>query len=95
MIRLLTRYADGREEKRTFDGERVRIGRDADNDLVLDTDLVSRHHCELKFRDQKLFVCDLESTNGTFVRAEQIEGEVELGSAPLTVGNVTIFAVES
>jgi diguanylate cyclase (GGDEF)-like protein len=43
------------------------IGRDRDNDIVLDSDSVSRRHAKVEHRDRAFFVVDLDSTNGTFV----------------------------
>jgi diguanylate cyclase (GGDEF)-like protein len=43
------------------------IGRDRDNDIVLDSDSVSRRHAKIEHRDRAFFVVDLDSTNGTFV----------------------------
>ena len=46
------------------------IGRDRDNDIVLDSDSVSRRHAKLEHRDGHFFVLDLDSTNGTFLNDE-------------------------
>lgn len=46
------------------------IGRDRDNDIVLDSDSVSRRHAKIEHRDGNFFVVDLDSTNGTFVNDE-------------------------
>jgi two-component system, cell cycle response regulator len=46
------------------------IGRDRDNDIVLDSDSVSRRHARLELREGAFFVVDLDSTNGTFVNDE-------------------------
>jgi len=43
------------------------IGRDRDNDIVLDSDSVSRRHAKVEHRDGYFFAVDLDSTNGTFV----------------------------
>jgi hypothetical protein len=40
--------------------------------------LVSHRHCALLAREDKVYVRDLESTNGTFVNGEKITGEREL-----------------
>jgi ABC-type multidrug transport system ATPase subunit len=54
-------------------GLNVRIGRAADNDIVLDDLLVSRHHCELQGRpDGGYELVDLGSSNGTFVNGRQV-----------------------
>jgi DNA-binding CsgD family transcriptional regulator len=46
----------------------VRIGREADNDLVINDDpKVSRHHAEVAHRDGAWWVTDRGSRNGTFV----------------------------
>jgi diguanylate cyclase (GGDEF)-like protein len=46
------------------------IGRDRDNDIVLDSDSVSRRHAKIEHRDGYFFCIDLDSTNGTFVNDE-------------------------
>jgi len=46
------------------------VGRDRDNDIVLDSDSVSRRHAKLEHRDGQFYVVDLDSTNGTFVNDE-------------------------
>jgi diguanylate cyclase (GGDEF)-like protein len=46
------------------------IGRDRENDIVLDSDSVSRRHARIELRDGSFFVVDLDSTNGTFVNDE-------------------------
>ena len=46
------------------------IGRDRENDIVLDSDSVSRRHAKVEARDNHLYIIDLDSTNGTFVNDE-------------------------
>ncbi len=46
------------------------IGRGRDNDIVLPSDCVSRRHTRLEQRDQRVYVVDLASTNGTYVNDE-------------------------
>jgi ABC transport system ATP-binding/permease protein len=49
-------------------GQRTRIGRDLQNDIVVDDPLVSRFHAELRARsDGRRELVDLGSRNGTFV----------------------------
>lgn len=45
----------------------ITIGRDRDNDIVLDSDSVSRRHARVEHRDGSVYILDLDSTNGTFV----------------------------
>jgi hypothetical protein len=57
---------------------------------------ISRHHCRLERRDQRLLVTDLGSTNGTFVNAEALRSHQEYALAngdTLTLGKLrlTVF----
>ena len=72
--------------------ERVRVGTDADNDLVLADPQVSRHHLELQVQDQGYLLTDLRSTNGTRYRGARIReallavgAEISLGATVLQV----------
>ena len=77
----------------TLDRFPIRMGRGRENDLVLSHALVSRVHCELFERDGKLFVRDLDSTNGTFVGSRPIQESPLRPGDLLTVGIVTFRAV--
>jgi class 3 adenylate cyclase len=45
---------------------RLTVGRDPENDVTIDEDVVSRRHLEIVLRGDKFFVVD-RSTNGTYV----------------------------
>ena len=47
--------------------ELTSIGRDRENDIVLNSDSVSRHHARLEHRGGFVHIVDMGSTNGTFV----------------------------
>jgi pSer/pThr/pTyr-binding forkhead associated (FHA) protein len=59
-------------------GAQFLIGRDEGCHLRPASPAISKKHCLLFVRDNKAFIRDLESTNGTFVNDEQITGEREL-----------------
>lgn len=52
------------------------IGRGSDNDVVLGSKQVSRNHAVLSVLDGQLYVKDLDSSNGTFINNERIEGNM-------------------
>ena len=54
------------------------IGRDPDNDLVVDYPLVSRFHARIERLAQHVLLHDLGSTNGTFARGVRVRGLCEL-----------------
>jgi len=61
----------------------TRIGREADNDVVIRVPTVSSHHAQIEYRQGQFHLRDLRSTNGTFVNKEKIEGEVLLKSGDI------------
>jgi predicted component of type VI protein secretion system len=82
---IITR--DGRVEREVNFGTAIRIGRDPENDLLLeDPDRgVSRFHAEIRWQNSAYVVTDLNSRNGTWIGSERIT------SAPLTPGtNISI-----
>ncbi len=54
------------------------VGRDPHCHLRPSSLKISKRHCAVLQRDNKVFVRDLESINGTFVNDEQVNGELEL-----------------
>jgi len=56
----------------------LQVGRDASNDVVLDSPTVSRFHAQIERVGQRHRLRDLRSANGTFVNDQRVEGEVWL-----------------
>jgi len=48
------------------------VGRSADCDLKLKSDLVSRHHCRIVLTESVALVHDLGSSNGTFIDGNRV-----------------------
>ncbi|HXN32057.1 MAG TPA: sigma 54-interacting transcriptional regulator [Polyangiaceae bacterium] len=71
-------------------GDKVRVGKAQDNELVLDDDTVSRHHCELTRANDGVHVRDLGSTNGTRVQGARISEAIVQPGTVLKVGEVEI-----
>jgi transcriptional regulator with GAF, ATPase, and Fis domain len=71
-------------------GDKLRIGKAPDNELVLADDTVSRHHCELTRVDGGIHVRDLGSTNGTRVHGARVSEAVVPPGSVLQVGEVEI-----
>jgi transcriptional regulator with GAF, ATPase, and Fis domain len=70
--------------------EKLRLGKAQDNDLVLDDDTVSRHHCELTRANDGVHVRDLDSTNGTRVQGARVTEAIVQPGTVLKVGEVEI-----
>jgi len=63
-------------------GRRVRvtaepliIGRSPKCEVQIDQESVSRNHCRIRFEGGEFLVCDLDSTNGTYVNDDLVQGE--------------------
>jgi hypothetical protein len=65
----LLRFANGDNAGETIIIRRavVSIGRSLDNDVIIDSAEVSRHHARIEVRDGQYEIVDLGSTNGTAV----------------------------
>ena len=50
------------------------IGRDGANDIIIDHPLASRRHARLEYNETGFVVRDLDSTNGTYVNGDRIQG---------------------
>lgn len=48
------------------------IGRSPDCDLCLKDEFISAKHCKIFFEDEKLFIEDQGSTNGTFIDGTEV-----------------------
>ena len=58
--------------------DRMTIGRNQINDLVLTDEAVSSQHCYVARRGERYVLHDLNSTNGTLLNFERITDEAEL-----------------
>jgi pSer/pThr/pTyr-binding forkhead associated (FHA) protein len=87
--RLLIIGDDGNERAVELNERTVQIGRGPGNDVVLPDAHkgVSRTHAELRFRNGRCVLVDLQSQNGTFLNGQRVEhAEVPVG-AEIGVGS--------
>ncbi|HKL85830.1 MAG TPA: FHA domain-containing protein [Treponemataceae bacterium] len=74
--------------------EKITIGRSADNDIVIDNKLTSRHHAIVQKIKDEYFLKDDGSTNGTFLNGKKVpDGKyVKLHKQDkVTIGNVHLI----
>jgi len=71
--------------------ERCAIGRQADNDLVLANNSLSRHHALVMLGAMGYFITDLQSSNGTYVNKRLLTRPAPLRDADeVNVGGVVL-----
>lgn len=70
----------------------ITIGRNPNNNVVIDDPKVSRHHLQIIQDDYGSFrIADFGSSNGTFVNGRRIYGEVALSENDIVrIGNTTV-----
>ncbi len=70
--------------------EPVLIGRDPQNDVVLDDRRVSRKHAEIRLRLGRYTLYDLQSTNGTYVNGRRVAEKVLEDGDKVSVGGLEV-----
>ena len=85
------------------DGQTIRVGRDVNNEIVLDDSAVSRVHASVSASQNGVVLADLTSTNGSFVNGDKVtslrdlaSGDViDIGTSKITVTIPSAQAAES
>src|SRR2546421_12481673 len=72
MLAIVISEKGGAERREIFDKDEINVGRVQGNDLMLPKGNVSKRHARLLFRDGRVIVTDLKSTNGTYVNGRKI-----------------------
>jgi hypothetical protein len=71
-----------------------RLGRVEDNDFQINDDSISSHHCQIEVKDGMVTVCDLHSTNGTFIDGQPVQQAVLHPGQVLCLGTVPMICQE-
>ena len=72
---------------------KITIGRESDNDVVVDNKLASRHHAVIQKIKDAYFVKDTNSTNGTFINGVKIPADKYVKLNPgdkISIGNMSL-----
>jgi pSer/pThr/pTyr-binding forkhead associated (FHA) protein len=69
-----------------LDKEIITIGRNIENDLVLNDLAVSRHHAEIRYEDSQFLLIDLGSMGGTYLNNHKVTKGV------LFSGDIIVFS---
>jgi pilus assembly protein CpaF len=74
VLTVVVHEKGGQTQRFSFKGDSFSIGREDDNDLVLDRVNVSKHHLRFRRVETHVEVVDLESTNGTYLNGRKVQG---------------------
>ena len=72
VLTIVVHEKGGKTQRFPFEGDQFSVGRDEDNQLLLDRANVSGHHLRFRRIQGTVEVVDLESTNGTYVNGRKI-----------------------
>ena len=76
--------------KLTLDGTVTSLGRQLDNDIVVEDRRVSRHHAQIRFEHRNFCLYDLASANGTSVNGQPIQQVVLRDGDLISLGGVEL-----
>jgi DNA-binding NtrC family response regulator len=79
-----------RQTEYVLDQNVITIGTFADNDIILEDETISRHHCRIVQQDEDYLIVDPGSTNGTFINGVRIREAYLAPGLIITVGNTQI-----
>ncbi len=71
----------------------VTLGRKDNNTIVLNDRFVSSYHAKIYLKNNEYFLEDLQSTNGTYINENKIEGKVRLNVNDIVRFGSTAFKI--
>jgi pSer/pThr/pTyr-binding forkhead associated (FHA) protein len=82
-------YAENGDGQRTDTGWAITIGRREDSDVCLRNDVyVSRQHAYIRWQDNRWWLEDCESRNGTFIESKDDNDTRVTGTIPISPGEL-------
>ena len=72
----------------------VSLGRSKESDLVIGDTLLSRKHAQLSFKDDKWYIEDLKSSNGTWISGRQVKEPIEIENYQRVRAGNSLFEIE-
>ncbi len=87
---LLVRTGQGDPVRFELSAPLIGIGRDHDNDVIVDDPGISRHHCQLKLQQGLYALTDLGSSNGTTVNGRRVSEVALRDGDRIAIGGTTL-----
>ncbi len=88
-MRLTVYFPEDSPTTHDFVDNKLAVGRLSDNEVQLEEGSVSSRHAEIVLQGEEAVLRDLNSTNGTFLNGERVEGETNIrGGDEIHFGNV-------
>lgn len=71
----------------------INIGRGEDNQVAVNDPFISNHHASIYIKDDRLFIKDMNSTNGTYKNGIKVNNEEELSDGDVIKIGRLVFKV--
>jgi type II secretory pathway predicted ATPase ExeA len=94
LARLLIATGGRPVAERNLRPGRLLIGRTAGNDLKIDGQFISRHHCQILTTERLCVLEDLNSTNGVYIKSKRIRRHNLNDGDVVTVGDHELIYVD-
>lgn len=96
MPKLMIKFEAAFMKEVKLDKPSFTLGRKPDNDIVLDNQAVSGHHCKFYESGGTWYVEDLNSTNGTFVNGKKVlKAGLKHGDSIVLVKYTLLYAADN
>lgn len=73
----------------------IKIGRHKTNTISLNDKMVSRHHAQIWYENDKIYVEDLGSRNGTYVDGEKISRSIIPEEKEIRISSYRLFVIDA
>ncbi|MFO0724948.1 MAG: GGDEF domain-containing protein [Myxococcota bacterium] len=91
---LVMIYGPALGRRYPIEGDELRIGRGADNDMVIDMDNVSRVHARVHKREDGIYLEDMGSTNGSYVNDVEVKQDRLRNGDLLKIGGAILKFIQ-
>jgi pSer/pThr/pTyr-binding forkhead associated (FHA) protein len=90
MAKLILKLKDVPLEEVLINKSPITIGRDQDNDIVIDNLAISRHHAKIVQEGSRYLIEDLKSGNGTYINDRRVSTTILQHKDAILVGKHTL-----
>jgi pSer/pThr/pTyr-binding forkhead associated (FHA) protein len=93
-VKLISVTPKGVRKSFSLNGPTMTLGRQPDCDVQVPLAKISRQHCQLQVNENKIFLRDMKSANGTYVNGEKIIHHELVAGDIIALADVVKFLVQ-